>query len=275
MPRKPRDPGVPKSPADYLGAELRAYREAAGLSRPDLAEKLGCTPQWVGQIELSTSAPSEAFAQDLDTFFATNGAFHRLWEWTKRTSRIQMLPPGFPDFLQREAEASIIYIFEAMIIPGLFQTRDYAHEVLRAGRRPDDVEQLVELRLSRQEILDDEDPPCVVAVLDEGSVLRTVGGPEVMRDQIRHLAELAGRPNITIQIVPISKGAYAGVMGAFMLLSFDDAADSAYIEGHTGGQLIDHIPTVRGHALRFESIRGTAMSADHSLALLNEILENQ
>ncbi|HEY7487612.1 MAG TPA: helix-turn-helix transcriptional regulator, partial [Streptosporangiaceae bacterium] len=68
MPRRPRDPGTPQSPAEYFGAELRAYRETAGLSRPQLAEKLGCTGQWVGQIELTTSVPSEAFADDLDTF---------------------------------------------------------------------------------------------------------------------------------------------------------------------------------------------------------------
>lgn len=101
MPRRPRELGTPQSPADYFGAELRAYREAAGLSRPQLSEELGYTAQWIGQIEQRKSTPSEEFAKDCDTFFTTNGAFHRLWEWLRLTGQLQLLPPGFPDFVER------------------------------------------------------------------------------------------------------------------------------------------------------------------------------
>jgi transcriptional regulator with XRE-family HTH domain len=273
MPRRARDPGTPQSPAEYFGAELRAYREAAGLSRPQLAEKLGCTGQWIGQIELATSVPSEAFAEDLDTFFATNGTFHRLWEWIKDSGRLQMLPPGFPDFVVREATASVMYIFYAMVMPGLFQTSAYAYEVLRAGRTPEEIEPLVATRMERQAVLDGGDPPSLVVVLDEGAIRRPVGGAEVMREQIRHLIELARRPRITLHIVPGSTGAYAGLPGAFTILGFDDGSDVAYVEGHVGGQLIDHRAAVRGYSLRFDLIRGAAISADESLASLHAILE--
>jgi transcriptional regulator with XRE-family HTH domain len=274
MPRRARDPGTPQSPAEYFGAELRAYREAAGLSRPQLAEKLGCTGQWIGQIELATSVPSEAFAEDLDTFFSTNGTFHRLWEWIKDSGRLQMLPPGFPDFVVREAKASLMYIFYAMVLPGLFQTPAYAYEVLRAGRTPEEIEQLVATRMERQVVLDGNDPPSLVVVLDEGAIRRPVGDAEIMREQIRHLIELAQRPRITLHIVPGSTGAYAGVMGAFTILGFDEGPDVAYVEGHVGGQLIDHGATVRGYSLRFDLIRGAAISADESLALLHAVLES-
>jgi transcriptional regulator with XRE-family HTH domain len=274
MPRRPRDPGTPQSPAEYFGAELRAYRETASLSRPQLAEKLGCTGQWVGQIELTTSVPSEAFADDLDTFFATNGTFHRLWEWIKEAGKLQILPPGFPEFLEREAKASIMYIFEAMAITGLFQAPAYAYEVLKSGRTPDEIEQLVARRMERQAVLERNDAPRLVVILDEGVIRRPVGDATVMREQIRHLIELAQRPKITLQIVPNRKGAYPGLMGAFTILGFDQEADLVYVEGHVGGQLIDRAATVREYSLRFDLIRGAAISADDSLTLLHAVLES-
>ncbi|GAA2090837.1 helix-turn-helix domain-containing protein [Actinomadura alba] len=274
MPRRPRELGTPQSPADYFGAELRAFREAAGLSRPQLADQLGYTAQWIGQIEQRKSTPSEEFARDCDTFFTTNGTFHRLWEWLKHLGQLQLLPPGFPDFVDREAEAIVMYMFEAMAVTGLFQTREYAYEVLKAGRTPEAIEQLVVTRMSRQGILTSEDPPRVVVVFDEGAIRRPIGGAELMRHQVGHLIALAERPAITMQIVPQSRGAYAGLPGAFTLLGFRSSPDVAYIEGHVGGQLIDHSETVREYALRFDLIRGAAMSADESLKTLHGILES-
>ncbi|KAB2340405.1 helix-turn-helix domain-containing protein [Actinomadura rudentiformis] len=274
MPRRPRDPGVPQSPTEYFGTELRAYREAAGLTRPQLAEQLGYTPQWIGQIEAGRSTPSEDFAKDCDTFFHTNGTFHRMWTWIQLLGRLKVLPPGFPDFLDREAEATMMHIFETMVITGLFQTPEYAYDVLKAGRTPEVIEQLVATRVERQELLDGEDPPHIVAIFDEGAVRRPIGDREVMRGQLRRLIELAQRPNITVQIVPSSKGSYAGLPGAFMVLGFVDAPDVVHVGGHVEAQLIEHTGTVRNYALRFDLIRGAAMSADDSLELLRAILES-
>ncbi|MES9541064.1 Scr1 family TA system antitoxin-like transcriptional regulator [Actinomadura sp. NPDC000600] len=248
MPRRPRDLEVPKTPIEYFGAELRACREAAGLGRPQLGARLGYSPQWVGQIERGDNAPSEDFAKDCDTFFETKGAFLRLWEWIQRLGHLQILPPGFAEFLQREARARVIHKFEAMVVTGLFQTREYAYEQLKAGRTPEEVDELVATRLDRQAILQGEEPCHLVVVFDEYAIRRPVGGPEVMRGQIQHLIELADRMNVTLQIVPSAKGSYPGVMGAFTVLRFEEEPDLAYVEGHVGGQLIERGGTVRARA---------------------------
>ncbi|TYC11529.1 helix-turn-helix domain-containing protein [Actinomadura syzygii] len=274
MPRRPRDLEVPKTPVEYFGAELRACREGANLGRPQLAAKLGYTPQWVGQIERGESAPSEDFAKDCDTLFETKGVFVRIWEWIQRLGHLQILPPGFPEFIRREAEASVIHSFEAMAVTGLFQTPEYAYEQLKTSRTPEEAEKLVETRLSRQAILSGEDPCHVVVVFDEYAVRRPVGGPEVMRGQVQHLIDLADPLNVTMQIVPSAKGSYPGVMGAFTILRFDEEPDAAYVEGHVGGQLIERRSTVRAYALRFDLIRGAALSTDESLKLLEAILES-
>lgn len=274
MPRRPRDPGVPSSPAEYFGTELRAYREASGLSRPQFADRLGFTPQWIGQIESGNAAPSDDFARACDTFFETNGNFYRIWEWIRDFGRLAVLPPGFPDFVEREREAEVIHIFETMVITGLFQTPAYAREVLKLGKTSDTVDQLVEARMKRQEILEGEDPPHVFAIFDEGAIRRPIGDREVMKEQIQHLIDMMELPNITIQVVPATKGAYAGLPGAFMILAFGDAPDAVLVEGHVGGQLVDHSAVVRKYGVRFGLIRASALTAEDSLNLLRTILES-
>jgi hypothetical protein len=93
--------------------------------------------------------------------------------------------------------------------------------VLKAGRKAEVVERLIATRMDRQEILTREDPPEIVFVLDEWVPHRPVGDEETRREQIRHLIDHAEQPNITVQIVPTCTGAYAGLPGAFILLSFD------------------------------------------------------
>lgn len=257
-----------------FAAVLRSHRDAAGLSRPQLAKALGCTYQWIEKLETGQRAPSEATARDLDTYFKTPATFHAMWLEIRRAGKYTELPPGFAGFVDLEANATIMYIFENMVVTGLFQTHGYAHEVLKAGRKPEVVEQLIATRMERQEILVRDDSPEIVFVLDEWVLHRPIGDEKTRKEQIGRLIELAEQPNITIQIVPSRTGAYAGVMGAFTMLSFDDAPDLAYVEGHAGGQAIDLPDKVRTHALRFSLIRGAAMSADDSLRLLRTVWES-
>jgi transcriptional regulator with XRE-family HTH domain len=272
----PDDHGCTRDPLiRAFGAVLRAHREAAGLSRPQLAEALGCQPGWIEKLETAQKPPSEATADDLDVYFSTpKRLFWVMWLEIKREGKHPVLPPGFSGFVAREAKASAMYIFENMAITGLFQTPDYAHEVLKAGRKPEEVDQLVAKRLERQEILTRDDPPQIVAVFDEAVIRRAIGSPEIMHDQISRLVEIAEMPQVTLQFVACAKGAYAGLRGAFTILGFEDDPDIAYTEGQLGGQLIDQRAAVRGHMRNFDLIRGAAMPDDESLSLLQSILEN-
>ncbi|MEV5752461.1 helix-turn-helix transcriptional regulator [Actinoallomurus sp. NPDC052308] len=257
-----------------FGAVLRGHREAAKLSRAALAEALGCTPQWIEKLETALRAPSEATSEDLDTYFKTPETFHRMWLEIRRAGKHAELPPGFSGFVELEAKATIMYIFEPMVITGLFQTPEYACEVLKVGRRPEAVERLVATRLERQQILASENAPEIVLVLDEWALRRPIGDLKIRKEQIRRLLELAESPNISIQLVSSQTGTYAGLPGAFILLRLEDGTDYAYIEGHVEDQVIDRPDKVRAYELRFNLIRSAAMSADDSLALLREGWEN-
>ncbi|MEO3786116.1 helix-turn-helix transcriptional regulator [Actinocorallia sp. B10E7] len=253
-----------------FGAVVRAYREAAGLSRAKLAEALGCSPQWIEKIETGARPPSEATSIDLDTYFKTPGAFHAMWRELKRAGKTVDFP-GFPGFVALEAKASTMHIFENMVITGLFQTPEYAYEILKPGRRPDVIEDLVATRLERQRILERESPPEIVLILDETALHRPIGDQQLRKNQFYHLAELADAPNITVQIIPSSTGSYAGLPGAFTLMEFDSMPSAVYIEKHTDGEIIGQTERVRSYALQFSLIRGAAMSAPESMKLLRMI----
>jgi DNA-binding XRE family transcriptional regulator len=256
-----------------FATELTVWR--GEMAKSSLAEALGYTPQLISQVEAGKNLPSKQFAEDLDTYFITNGLFVRLWKLIKETRHLGTLPRGFAEFVAREAQASMMYVFDSTVINGIFQTREYAYEVMKAGRDPEEIDQLVTKRLERQEILVRPKPLRIVAVVDEMALRRMIGNPEVMRGQVERLIERAEQPNVTLQIVPADRGSYAGLPGAFTTMAFDDGPDVVYIEGHVGGQLIADAATVREYAVRYDLIRGAAMSDDESVKLLHSILESQ
>jgi hypothetical protein len=111
-----------------------------------------------------------------------------------------------------------------LLIPGLLQTEEYARAVLAAAHpaSPEtEVERLVSARMDRQAILDQAEPPLLWVILDEGVLIRPVGGPAVMRDQIERLVKAARQPRIVLQVVPCGAGAHAGLAGQFAIAGFD------------------------------------------------------
>jgi hypothetical protein len=93
------------------------------------------------------------------------------------------------------------------------------------------IDALVNVRLDRQKMFERADPPDVTVVLDEAVLHRLIGSSAVMHDALIQVAELATRPNIVVQVVPASKGANAGIGGAFDVASADGAPDILRTDG--------------------------------------------
>ncbi|MEO3785266.1 helix-turn-helix transcriptional regulator [Actinocorallia sp. B10E7] len=252
---------------------LGAFRDKAGMSKKELAEKLGYTPAYVSQIEAAKNVPSAKFAEDLNTLFGTE-AFAGLWQNIVDARSSALLPPGFADYVEREACASLIYTFEFSVIKGIFQTHDYAREVLQSGRTMEETEQLVSKRMERKSVISREGAPQIVAVFDEVAIRRVIGSREIMKAQVGHLIEVAEMPNVLLQVVDADQGAYPGINGSFTIMEFDEASAVVYVEGHAGGTLTDNSVAVREHRLSFNLIRAAAMPADESLKLLRTVWES-
>jgi hypothetical protein len=158
----------------------------------------------------------------------------RMW-WSEHGLNLE-----FKSFIAHEAEASHIYGYQALFLPGLLQTADYARELISqiVRRDVDDaaVRERVEVRMKRQQSLrkrlDGPNPPSLTLAIDEAVLLRPVGGEQVMRAQLDHLVSMAERPTIKLVIVPMSLGAQPGLAGTFDLLEFpgDNDVDVLFIE---------------------------------------------
>jgi len=161
-------------------------------------------------------------------------------------------------------------------VPGLLQTEEYAREIFRNGPReldPDEVEWLLEVRLARQKILAREDRPRLWAVIDEAVIHRVVGGPEVMRGQLRQLAESTQQGKTTIQVVPYRAGAHAGAIGAFVILDFHEPADPdvVYVETLAGDIYLEERSDVDRYTLAFDRLVAAALHPDESVQLIDRV----
>jgi transcriptional regulator with XRE-family HTH domain len=235
-----------------LGAELRRLREEAGLTIDRVAEVLECSPSKVSRIETGQVSATPRDVRDMLGLYRVDDerleamvqvareARQRGW-WQKFVD----VPDGVPAYVGLEAAATSIDVYMSLIVPALLQTPDYARAVI-AAVRPDlpasELDRRVELRLRRQELLDQERPPVIRVLLDDALLRRPVGGPRVMAAQRRRLLADAGRPAITIQVLEVAAGAHAGMDGPFTIFGFqapaerdvvalDSAADALYLEG--------------------------------------------
>jgi DNA-binding XRE family transcriptional regulator len=271
----------------WFADELRAHRSAHGWTQADVAAKTSYSESLIAQVETCRKAPTPELARVLDRVFATPGfaedapgvpgtpgTFGRL------VIRLRNLPfpASFRSFAPHEAEASGLYTFEHSFIPGLLQTQAYAQAVLEAY--PDATEDVVSERLagrlSRQEILDRDDPPppMMYALIDQSALNREIGGPVVMREQLMHLVAMSRRPNITVQIIP-NAGAHPGLLGAFTVADLEGTPGIVNLEDIADGRVAEDAATVSMVALRFHSLRGDALSKGASRDLIEGVIQER
>ena len=271
----------------WFADELRAHRATHGWTQADVAAKTSYSESLIAQVETCRKAATPELARALDRVFATprfkegtpdvpetSGTFGRL------VVRLRNLPfpASFRSFAPHEAEATVLYIFEHSMIPGLLQTPQYARAILET--HPDVTEDVVNERLagrlSRQAVLDREDPPppVVCALIDQSALMREIGGPTVMRDQLTHLVAVSRRPNITVQIIP-NTGAHPGLLGAFTVADLGGVPGIVNLEDIADGRVTEDAATVSMVALRFHSLRGDALSKGASRELIESVIQER
>jgi transcriptional regulator with XRE-family HTH domain len=249
-----------------FAAELVAARTSAGLSQEALGEKIHYSPSLIAMIENGRRAPRLDFAERLDEALQMPGTFRRLQQHARTTP----LPSWFRPYAEVEAAATQLRSWQPLIIDGLLQTEPYARALLMTwpNTTPDDLEGLVSARMERQAVLARDDPPALWVVMDEGTIRREIGGPEVMRDQLLHLAAMAERPNITIEIVPFAAGAHAGLTAPYAIAEAADVARVGYLDTASEGYIIESQSVVNNLVFGFDHLRGEALTRRASRELI-------
>lgn len=255
----------------FFGKELRRMREEAKLTGKELADALGCTPQWISTME-SGRKISEQSADDLDTYFKTGGHFRRMWEHANNLEVQIALPPGFTEYAEREKKASSIRVYSALLLSGLFQTQDYARSIIGAERTCG-IDEIVEKRMERKAVLLRDPAPFIWFTIDETVLYRRIGGPKVMRTQLQYLLELAERANVMVNVIPQDAGYHAGLGGSFQILSLE-GSDAAYSEAAGVGTLIEQPDMVEGFAVRWDLLRSHALPVTGSCAAIRTAMES-
>jgi len=193
--------------------------------------------------------------------------------WWRQYSDV--LPAWFEARVGLEAEAAVLKEYETQFVPGLLQSKEYAHAILRAGQPmapAGELDRQVELRLDRQRLLTGEDPPQLWVVLSEAVLRIPVGGAAVHRAQLKHLIAMNELPHVTIQVLPFTSDAHAMPIGSFSILAFPEPADPdvVYVEYHTGSAYLESAEEVARYVVAFDHLRVDALGAAGSMELIRQ-----
>lgn len=253
-----------------IGNLVRKLREQKGMSRDDLGTAIGHTGSTIANIETGYRAPTPDQARSLDRVLGQPGTIADL------EARLSGLPfsSGFRPFTPHEAEATVMWMFENLMVPGLLQQNDYARAILEThpGATPDLVEERLRGRMERQRILDRDRPPRLWVLLDEAVLHREIGSRKIMDSQLRHLVDLARRPNITIQI--LTEKTHSGLTGAFAVAQ-TPGRRVGYLETILDGMTVENPADVSALELRFDTLRTEALRGRESLALMERVIEDE
>ncbi|MFI5616280.1 helix-turn-helix domain-containing protein [Streptomyces sp. NPDC051567] len=268
-----------------LGDELRRFREAAGFTTAAAAAALDCTGGKISRIENGhVPVRTPDLAALMDAYGVSDPeARERLSALARRANRRRregwwhqygsVLGDAYRDYIEMEDICDSVRTFQAQLVPGLLQTPAYGRAITvasRAWQSGEEIERFVQVRLARQERLAGDSPLELWAILAEGVLRQQVGGPAVMRDQLEHLADMAERPNITVQVLPFSRGAHSGMFGPYLLMSFPQvsALDLVLTETPTGNIWMEQESEVARYRALFDDARTAALAPTESLGLI-------
>ncbi|MCP3783524.1 helix-turn-helix domain-containing protein [Micromonospora sp. A3M-1-15] len=256
---------------ELFAGELRRLRGDAGLSQEALGERVNYSASLVAAVEQCRRPPREEFAQRCDEALRAGGLLVRIRDALIRES----LMPWFREWVSIEQEATALRSFEPLVVPGLLQTEAYARALYEGAAQlvGEEIEQPLAARLARQAVLNRPGPPQFVAVLDYTVLERPVGGPKVMREQLRHLADVGHRPRVHLHLVPRGTGAYPGLNGAFVLATPPDGDDVGYLDNQLHGTIVERTVDVNSLRQIWESVRAEAMPHGATLAAISEAAE--
>lgn len=275
-----------------LRAELRRARKEAGLTQEQVAEAMDWSLSKLIRIEGGTVNVSTTDLRALLSHYRitdpedvsslvvlARAARERSWANAYK----DIISPQYLSYIEYESAASIMRQFEPLLIPSLLETEEYMRVLIGdLTTTPEHAETLVQIRLRRQELLEQDKQPDLFFVMDEATVRRQVGGPEVTHRQLGHLLSMSARENITIEVVPFSAGVHPGMRGPQVLFEFPDPRDSdvLYLENsrrdrHSTDIVVggDDPELVTIYQEIFADLRQLSLGPDGSRALLKQLAD--
>ncbi|MFF8321501.1 helix-turn-helix domain-containing protein [Streptomyces bobili] len=272
MPQRRVVTGRSQEPRQRFAEELRTLRAGSGTSLRALGERLGWDWSLFGKMEKGETLGSPEVVQALDTHYGTPGLLLALWELAAGDHT--QFKERYRRYMTLEAEAVSLWHFAVSVLPGLLQTPGYAREVLAAGGlKGKELEQQVEARMGRRELLEGEDAPPFRTILSEAVLrtpLRDVGE---WRGQLEYLRAAAERTDVTVHVLLQSAGPH-GLMSADMwYLLLPEGRTVAYTENGYRGELIEESSSVVRLQNTYDAVRDLALTPAESRKFILRMLE--
>ncbi len=251
---------MPGKPSDHFGKQLRRERLARGWSLEELSKRTQIVMSHLSRIENGKRPPTQNIALACDRAFPERkGYFIELY----MEMRTWMLT-GFRDWSEHEEQTLTLRDWSPNVITGVLQTEAYARCVLETfpGASVDQVAARLATRMERQRKLFARDVRAWY-LIDEPSLSRLAGSPEIMIRQMDHLLEVASRPLVTVQLLP----AIVHPAGASGFVIADTAA---YVEHVSGGYVYTEPETITKLDILFDTLRAECRRASESIAVIRE-----
>ena len=263
-----------------LGALLRALRTEKGFTVEQVADRLLCSPSKVSRMETGHGIATPRDIRDLCDLYGVTDRVER-----ERMTRLALegkkqgwwdsYDLDFDTYVGLENEATELKYYQSTIVPGLLQTADYARAMLDVSvpkLAPARIDELLEVKLTRQGVLRRDLPLSLWAVLDEAALHRAVGGRDVMGAQLDRLVDISSDPNVTIQVIPYEAGAHPAMDSTFNILDFAGAVPSVvYVEGLSGWRYLERPAEINKYQQVFGILRGLSLSPKGSIDLIAKI----
>lgn len=276
----------------WIGAELRRLRLAHGRTRAQVAERLGKTAAWPGHIETGLYSPGLG---DVEVLLGWYGVPDRLEFFKKLLARVKKnkdwwigfdlgadaVPEWFSVYLGLESILDSLSGYDAITVPGLLQTPDYARRVIHAVHpqlTDAELDRRVELRIARQEILahrTEDQPLNLWRVVDEAALRKKVGGDEVWRRQLEQLVKMSEKPNVTLQVITNDQGAHPGVEGMFSVMDFPaefvNDPGIIYTESRVRGTFYEELEDIKTYRATLDLLKVQALKPDESVSWIDRL----
>ncbi|MEV5749444.1 helix-turn-helix transcriptional regulator [Actinoallomurus sp. NPDC052308] len=265
-----------------LARELRKLREAAGMTADEVNRKLEWANGKVNKLERAMTVRPRV--TDIRVLLETYGVHDQtirdaLFDLTRQARERGWWTAYGPlddNYVEFEAEAMKISTYELAIIPGLLQTPEYARAIQRARIKDEhEIENLVQLRMERQKILTDKNPPKLWAVIDENALKRSFGPRQAKIEQLQRLIDTERLEHVTVQVMPMKIAPHAGLNGSFVILDYKDDPTLVYREAQPGSSYVEGVAEIEERRDVFQFLTATALGPDESIAWLRRLAENE
>ncbi|CAL9346756.1 transcriptional regulator [Streptomyces sp. DH-12] len=274
-----------------VGVQLAGFREDAGLSQDQAARSVGFSGAKLSRIESGKGRrpPTEADVRKLLDLYGTDAyaasvllkLLRRAGEpgWWQRYDK-RLMPEWFDRLVGLQEAAATIRTFEIQYVPGLLQTADYTRAVVERGlpnAPASEVQRRIELRMHRARLLLREDAPQLWAVIDESVLLRVLGDRAVMREQLGHLATMAERPNVTLQIVPldVTNASAPAIPVTYLRFGGLDLPDVVYLEQIGSANFLEDRDETEEYRIVLDRLADEALTPRASVEMLRRTIEER